>query len=122
MDEMSPVVSQEPFLRRCTLVTMAAALGAAMVCFAVVALLPAPKGPLFLDPLRSFLTGFGVLGVAYPLCTVGSALSRRYSSSPYFEGAFIAGVIHLFGFLCGAVGLVCLGFGVYSLIVRFSGL
>ncbi len=122
MDEMPPVVAKEPFLRRRTLLLIPAALGAAVVCFGVVAFLPAPEGPLFKDPLRSFLTGLGVLGVAYPLCAVGWALNKKYSSSPYFEGAFIAGVINLFGFLCGAAGLVCIGFGVYSLIVRLLGL
>jgi hypothetical protein len=118
---MPPVVPREPFLRRRTVILIPAALGAAVVCFGAVAFLPAPAGPLFQDPLRSFLTGFGVLGVAYPLCAVGWALNKRYSSSPYFEGAFIAGVLNLFGFVCGAVGLVCIGFGVYGLLVRFFG-
>jgi hypothetical protein len=96
---------------------MGAAVGAAVICLAVVALLPPTKGPLFQDPLRSFLTGMGVAGVAFPLCTLGLALKRRFALSPYFEGAFIAGVLNLAGYICAAVALVCVGFGVYDLIL-----
>jgi len=122
VDEVMPVIQKEPFIRKRTLVAMGAAAGVGVICFVVVALLPAPQGPLFKDPLRSFLTGFGVVGVAYPLCVVGLAMRKRWASSPYFEGAFIAGVINLFGFVIVGVGLVCIGFGAYGLIVRLLGL
>jgi hypothetical protein len=101
---------------------MGAALGMAGACFAVMAFLPPAPRSLFEDPLRSFLTGFGVIGVAHPLCAVGLAMRRRWAASPYFEGAFIAAVINIFGFLTAGVGLVCIGFGVCSLVVRFLGI
>ena len=72
---------------------------------------------LRLNPLRSFLTGVGVAGVAYPLCALGSALQRKFAASPYFEGAFIAGVLSLAGYVCAIVALICLGLGAYDLIM-----
>ena len=110
-------VRRKPFLRTGTLIAMGATVGAAVICFAVVALLPPTKGPLFKDPLRSFLTGAGVAGVAFPLCALGLALKRRFALSPYFEGAFIAGVLNLAGYICAAVALACIGFGVYDLVL-----
>lgn len=96
---------------------MAAAACVAAVCFVVVAVLPAPEGPLFKDPLRSFITGLGVLAIAYPPAAVGRAIQRRSASSPYFEGAFIAGAINLAALVCAGAGLACVGFGVYDLFV-----
>ena len=98
-----------------------AALGLSILCFVVVTLLPPPKGPFFKDPLRSLLTGVCVWGVAYPLSVTGFRLKKKYASSPYFEGAFIAGFLNLFGLLCAAVGLVCVGLGLYALAMRFLG-
>ena len=117
MGEEPVAVRRQPFLRTRTLIAMGAAVGAAVLCYAIVALLPPTKGPLFKDPLRSFLTGAGVAGVAFPLCALGFALKRRFALSPYFEGAFIAGVLNLAGYVCAAVALVCIGFGVYDLIL-----
>ncbi len=121
MGEEPTIVRRQPFLRTRTLIVMGAALIAAVILFAVVALLPPPKGPLFKDPLRSFLTGMGVAGVAFPLCALGFALKRRFALSPYFEGAFIAGVLNLAGYICAAVALVCIGFGVYDLVIWLLG-
>ena len=121
MGEEAIALRRRPFLRKGTLLAMGAAVGAAVICFAVVALLPPTKGPLFKDPLRSFLTGAGVAGVAFPLCALGFALKRRFALSPYFEGAFIAGVLNLAGYVCAAVALVCVGFGVYDLVIRLLG-
>ena len=117
MDEPVAAPRKQPFLRKGILILMGVALGVAVVCFAVVMLLPPPKGPLFKDALRSFLTGVGVAGVAYPLCALGSALNRKFALSPYFEGAFIAGVLNLAGYICAAVALVCIGFGAYDLVL-----
>jgi hypothetical protein len=122
MDQVTTLPPRQPFLRRRTLLLMGAAVVGAGACFGVMAFLPPPPRSLFEDPLRSFLTGFGVIGVAYPLCAVGLALRRRWASSPYFEGSFIAAVINLFGFVTVGVGLVCIGFGVCSLVVRILGL
>jgi hypothetical protein len=114
MSEEVMTVRRKPFLRTGTLIAMGVAVGVALACLAIVAYLPPPKGPLFKDPLRSFLTGVGVAGVAYPLCALGSALKKKFALSPYFEGAFIAGVLDLAGYICAVVALVCIGFGVYD--------
>ena len=121
MGEEVPAVRRKPFLRKGILIVMGVAVGVAVICFAVVAFLPPPKGPLFKDPLRSFLTGVGVAGVAYPLCALGSALKRKFALSPYFEGAFIAGVLNLAGYICASVALVCIGFGIYDLVLMLVG-
>ena len=91
----------------------------ALACFIVLAVLPAPEGPRLKDPLRSFLTGIGVLGVACPLCVAGMLLKRRFASSPYFEGHFIATVLSVFGLACLAAGLACVILGGYDLVMRF---
>jgi hypothetical protein len=121
MEEMTIRAPQRPFLRKRILIMMGAAVAMSGVCFVAMAFLPPAPRSLFEEPLRSFLTGFGVIGVAYPLCAVGLALRRRWASSPYFEGTFIATVINLFGFVTVGVGLVCIGFGICSLVVRFLG-
>ncbi len=92
-----------------TLVAIGISALLAVTCFTVVAMLPAPEGAgRFKDPLRSVLTGLGVLGVATPLCLAGHAIKKRSASSPYFEGTFIATVLGTFGFICLAVGLACI--------------
>jgi len=106
---------------RRVLIAVGAAMGIAIICFIVVTLLPPPKGPFFKDPLRSLLTGICVLGVACPLCVSGFALKKKFASSPYFEGAFIASVLNVFGFVCLGVGLVCISLSVYALVMRFLG-
>jgi hypothetical protein len=119
---MTIPAQKKPFLRPRTLIMMGGTVVAAGACFAVMAFLPPAPRSLFEDPLRSFLTGFGVIGVAYPLCAVGLAMRRRWASSPYFEGTFIATVMNLFGFLTVGVGLICIGFGVCSLVARLLGI
>lgn len=89
-------------------------LAVTLICFAVLATLP--DAPRAKAPLRSFLTGLAVLGVAAPLCIGGSALKQRFASSPYFEGTFIATVLSVFGFVGLAAGLACLILGAYDLI------
>lgn len=122
MDQQTTVGQKKPFLRKGVLIAIGASLGVALICFAVPAFLPAPQGSPLKDPLRSFLTGAGVAGIAYPLWATGQAMKRRWESSPYFEGAFIAAVLHLFGLVCFGVALACVGFGVYDLIVRMFDL
>jgi len=98
-----------------TLAAVAISLLLAVVCFVIVALLPVPEGGhRFKDPLRSLVTGLGVLGVATPLCIAGHALKKRSAASPYFEGTFIATVLGVFGFLGLAVGLACIILGGYD--------
>ncbi len=122
MDQHTTVGQKEPFIRKGILIAMGASLGFALSCFVVPAFLPAPQGSLLNDPLRSLLTGAGVAGIAYPLWAVGQAMKRRWASSPYFEGAFIAAVLNLFGLVCFGVALACIGFGVYDLIARLFDL
>jgi hypothetical protein len=105
--------------RRWAWIAAGAAVGLALVCFVVVSFLPPHKGQFLDDPVRGFVTGVGVLGVASPLCISGAALRKKFASSPYFEGAFIAGFLNLFGYILVAAGMVCIGFGVYDLIKPF---
>ena len=101
------------------LVAIGLSLLAALACFIVLAVLPEPEGRRLKDPLRSFLTGMGVLGVATPLCLAGHALKKRFASSPYYEGGFIATVLSVFGFVALAAGLACILLGGYDLVMRF---
>ena len=91
----------------------------ALTCFVILAVLPAPEGPRLKDPLRSLLTGLGVLGVSTPLCIAGFTLKKRFATSPYYEGTFIATVLNVFGFICLAAGLACIIVGAYDWISRF---
>lgn len=91
----------------------------AILCFVVVALLPATEKPHFEDPLRSILTGIAVLGIAAPFCVGGHVLKQRAASSPYFEGTFIATAITLFGLVCLIAGLACTILGIYDLAMMF---
>ncbi len=91
-----------------------------VICFAVLALLPATDKPHFQDPLRSILTGIAVLGIAAPFCVGGHLLRLRFAASPYFEGTFIATAIVLFGIVCLVAGLACIILGLYDLAMLFA--
>jgi len=108
--------SRQGFSKKMVLLAIGVALGVAVVCFAVVAILPSSGQPFFNSPLRSALTGLGLLGVACPLYIVGFIIKKRSAKSPYFEEAFIAGVINIFGFVCLSLGLLCIGLSVYALV------
>ena len=105
--------------RKVIVLSVGVSLVFALTCFVVLAVLPASEGPPLEDPLRSLLTGLGVLGVAAPLCIAGFALKKRFASSPYYEGNFIATVLSVFGFVCLAAGLACIILGAYDWITRF---
>lgn len=107
--------SKPPGVRRLVL-AIGAPLAVALVCFVVLAVLPEPKVARLKDPLRSILTGLGVLGVAAPLCIGGAVLKQRFGPSPYFEGKFIATVLSVFGFVCVAAGLACIFLAIYDLL------
>ena len=120
--------SRQRFSKKMVLLAIGIALVISVVCFVVVAILPAskaalrgPKQPFFNSPLRSALTGIGLLGVTCPLYIVGFIIKKRSAKSPYFEEAFIAAVINLFGFVCLCLGLVCIGLSVYALVKRLLG-
>jgi hypothetical protein len=112
---------RKTFSRKTVVSAIIISLGISVICFAVAMILPPSKQPFFKAPVRSILTGLGLLGVAYPLCTVGFLLKKRSANSPYFEEAFIATVINIFGFLCLGLGLLCIGISVYALTKRLLG-
>jgi len=114
---------RKPFPKKTVLlaIVIGTAIAIAVICFALVVILPQPKEPLLKNPLRSLLTGLGLLGVACPLCIVGSILGKRATKSPYFEEAFIATVLNIFGVLCSILGLICIGLGIYALVKRVHG-
>jgi len=97
------------------------ALGIAAISFTILAILPPSEQPFYQTSLRSVLTGLGLLGVACPLCTVGLILKKRSAQSPYFEEAFIAAVINVFGSILFGLGLVCIGVSIYALVIRLFG-
>jgi len=113
--------NQERFARKMVLSVIGFALVIAVTCFAVVGILPPLEQPFFKNPLRSVLTGFGLLGVACPLCIVGRIIKKRSAKSPYFEEAFIATVINVFGFICLGLGLLCIGLSIYALVKWLLG-
>lgn len=112
---------RKPFRRRTILITVGLALLVALISFVLVAVLPLPKGPFFEAPLRSFLTGLGLLGVACPPLIVGLLLKKRAEASPYFEEGFIRAGFNLFGLVCLVLGLTCMGLSIYALIKRLLG-
>jgi multisubunit Na+/H+ antiporter MnhC subunit len=114
---------KKPFPKKTVLlaIVIGIAIAIAVICFALVIILPQPKGPLLKNPLRSLLTGLGLLGVACPLCIFGSILGKRATKSPYFEEAFIATVLNVFGFLCSILGLICIGLSIFALVKRVLG-
>lgn len=125
-DESGAAVTQDETLetetpkrgsRKLLVLSIAASLLVALGCFIALALVPKPEGPPLKDPIRSLLTGVGVLGIAAPLCLGGAALKRRFEASPYFEGKFIATVLSVFGFACFAAGLACIILGAYDWIM-----
>ena len=93
----------------------------AMICFIVVAILPKPEGKFYKAPLRSFLTGLGVLCIAFPPYVVGLVLKKRAAASPYFELSFIRTGFNIVALVCFSVGLTCIGLSVYALILRTLG-
>ena len=121
MDQTNDMRQKQRLSTRAIVAVVAAAIVTAIVCFVVIAGLPASDKPFFDSPLRSALTGVGLLGVAAPLCIGGYLLKRHSAGSPYFEEGFMAGVLNVFGFLVLAVAVVCLALAAYALAVRFLG-
>jgi hypothetical protein len=109
-------VKKRRHARRGIVVAVGIAIAVAVACFTVVAMLPASDKPVFDSPLRSAITGLGLLGVACPLCIAGSLLRRHAAGSPYYEEGFMASVLSLFGYIAMIVGILCLGLAVYALI------
>ncbi|MHC4323438.1 MAG: hypothetical protein ACYSUX_04100 [Planctomycetota bacterium] len=97
------------------------AVGVAIICFVVVAVFIPRQRPFFDAPLRSLLTGFGLLALACPPFTAGFMLQKKAAASPYFEEAFIRTAFHIVGFVCLFPGLICIGLSIYALIMRMLG-
>jgi len=93
----------------------------AIICFVVVAVWFDLKRPFFDAPLRSFLTGLGLLSLACPPFTAGFIFQKKAALSPYYEEAFIRTGFYIVGFVCLIIGLICIGLSIYALIMRFFG-
>jgi hypothetical protein len=109
------------FSKKLILLINGLAVVVAAICFVVIAIWLPPKGPFFDAPLRSFLTGLGLLGLSCPPFTVGFIFQKKAAASPYFEEAFIRTGFYIVGFVCLIVGLICIGLSIYALIMRFFG-
>ena len=109
------------FSRKKILLINGLAVCVAIICFVVIAIWLEPDRPFFDAPLRSLLTGLGLLGLACPPFTVGFMLQKKAAASPYFEEAFIRTGFHIVGFVCFFVGLTCIGLSIYALIMRAIG-
>jgi hypothetical protein len=90
----------------------------AATCFIVIGIWIPKTGPFFDAPLRSFLTGLGLLGLACPPFTLGFIFQKKAALSPYYEEAFIRTGFYIVGFVCLIIGLICIGLSVYALIMR----
>jgi hypothetical protein len=90
----------------------------AATCFVVIAIWLPLKGPFFDAPLRSFLTGLGLLGLSCPPFTIGFIFQKKAAVSPYYEEAFIRTGFYIVGFVCLIVGLICISLSIYALITR----
>ena len=104
--------------KKVLLIIVGIAVVIATTCFIVVALLPRPEGSFLKAPLRGFLTGLGLLGIACPPYIVGFVLKKRAAASPYFELGFIRTGFNIFALVCFSVGLTCIGLSAYALIER----
>jgi ABC-type dipeptide/oligopeptide/nickel transport system permease component len=93
----------------------------AIICFVVIAIWLPLKGPFFDVPLRSFLMGLALLGLACPPFTLGFIFQKKAALSPYYEEAFIRTGFYIVGFVCLIIGLICIGLSIYALIMRFFG-
>ena len=104
--------------KKVLLIIVGIAVVIATACFIVVAILPRPEDSFLKAPLRGFLTGFGLLGIACPPYVVGLVLKKRAEASPYFELGFIRTGFNIFAWVCFSIGLTCIGLSVYALIER----
>lgn len=104
--------------KKVLLILVGIAVVIATISFIVVAILPRPEGSFLKAPLRGFLTGLGLLGIACPPYVVGLVLKKRADASPYFELGFIRTGFNIFALVCFSVGLTCIGLSAYALIER----
>jgi hypothetical protein len=120
MDEQNNI-QEKPrcgFSKKMILLINGLAVVVAAICFVVIAVWLPLKGPFFDAPLRSFLTGLGLLGLACPPFTLGFIFQKKAAVSPYYEEAFIRTGFYIVGFVCLIIGLICIGLSVYAMIMR----
>ena len=120
MDEQDNI-QEKPrrgFSKKMILLINGLAVVAAAICFVVIAVWIPRQGPFFDAPLRSFLTGLGLLGLACPPFTLGFIFQKKAAASPYYEEAFIRTGFYIVGFVCLIIGLICIGLSAYALIMR----
>ena len=113
--------ARDGFSKKKILLINGLAVGVAIICFVVIAIWLPLKGPFFDAPLRSLLTGLGLLGLACPPFTAGFIFQKKAAVSPYFEEGFIRTGFYIVGFVCFFTGLICIGLSIYALIMRFYG-
>ena len=113
--------AQSGLSRKIILLINVLAVIVAIICFVIVAVWLESKKPFFDAPLRSILTGFGLLCLSFPLFTAGFIFQKKAALSPYYEEAFIRTAFYIVGFVCLFVGLICIGLSIYALIMRFFG-
>jgi len=120
MDEQNniPEKARRGFSKKMILLINGLAVVIAATCFVVIAIWIPRKGPFFDEPLRSFLTGLALLGLACPPFTAGFIFQKKAATSPYFEEGFIRTGFYIVGFVCLIVGLICIGLSVYALAMR----
>jgi hypothetical protein len=106
------------FATKGVLLINALAVIVAAACFVVIAVWLPLKAPFFDAPLRSFLTGLGLLGLSCPPFTIGFIFQKKAAVSPYYEEGFIRTGFYIVGFVCLIVGLICIGLSAYALIMR----
>jgi hypothetical protein len=121
MDEQDNIQekARRGFSKKMVLLINGLAVVVAAICFVAIAIWLPLKGPFFDAPLRSFLTGLGLLGLACPPFTVGFIFQKKAAVSPYYEEAFIRTGFYIAGFVCFIMGVICIGLSIYALIMRF---
>lgn len=120
MDEQNNI-QEKPrrgFSKKMILLINGLAVVVAAICFVVIAIWLPLEGPFFDTPLRSFLTGLGLLGLACPPFTLGFIFQKKAAASPYYEEAFIRTGFYIVGFVCLIIGIICIGLSVYAMIMR----
>jgi hypothetical protein len=120
MDEQDNIQekTRRGFSKKMVLLINGLAVVIAVICFVVIGIWIPRTGPFFDAPLRSFLTGLGLLGLACPPFTLGFIFQKKAAASPYYEEAFIRTGFYIVGFVCSIIGLICIGLSVYALIMR----
>lgn len=96
-------------------------LSAAVACLAILALVAPSAGNPLESPPRSLLSGFGLVGLACPLCVAGLLLRGPFPRWRRWGRCVVATVFSA-AFLCLTFGLIGIVLGAYPLARLFFGL